>query len=608
MRNLWRLLGYLRPYLGQLVLASLLLAVSGALMAVVVSTVKPLVDEVLLSRPQALPQPETVPGQVDILSRFRSLLRWGGLSDWSGEHAFFVVPILIVAIFVVRGIFLYFGQYLTLKSGASMIRDLRVQLYEAVAYQSLAFFQAHPTGVILSRILNDVARVQHFAAVSLADLVRVVIMAPFLLLTAFYHDWKMSLLALLALPLLGYPLVRLGRRLRRAATASQQNMAQVAHKLTESIAGVRVVQGFGMEPYEVGRFGQVVGRMLRADLRAGRAAALAPAVMELFGAVAGAVLFYIAGWNIARGTSNAGSFAVVLFCLGMLFMSFRRLSAIYTELQHVLAAATRVFDMLDRERQIRDLPDARPLAAFGREIRYRGVSFSYGDEDVLQGIDVRIARGEVVALVGASGSGKSTLANLLPRFYDPTAGAIEIDGTDIRAVTLASLREQIGLVTQETVLFDDTVRNNIAYGRPDVPLVRVSEAARAAHALGFVEKLPQGFDTMLGERGSRLSLGQRQRLAIARALLKDPPILILDEATSALDAESEALVQQALETLMHGRTSIVIAHRLSTVRRADRILVLDEGRVVEQGSHRELLTRGGVYARLYELQFEESPA
>jgi len=318
-------------------------------------------------------------------------------------------------------------------------------------------------------------------------------------------------------------------------------------------------------------------------------------------------LFYFAGYYIGRGVIDPGSFVAVLIYLGVLFMSIRKLNTIYAELQISRAAAVRVFAMLDAERAIEDRPGAVELPAFSGSILFEDVRFGYDEDHVLEEIRLEIPKGQRVALVGASGSGKSTLANLLPRFYDPTSGRVRIDGHDIREVTLASLRRQIGIVTQETVLFDDTVRNNIAYGCSDsVPMERVREVARVAYAEEFIEALPKGYDTKLGERGSRLSMGQRQRLTIARALLKDPPILILDEATSALDAESEALVQNALDNLMVGRTSIVIAHRLATVRRAGRIVVLDGGRIVEEGGHQDLLDRRGAYAKLYDLQFRES--
>ncbi len=599
MGSLARLLGYLRPYTAAMLASVAMLAVAGAAMSAVVATVKPLVNRVLL------PAGAAAASGPDILETARGLLPLDALTAWAGPQAFVQVPLLLVGVFFVRAVLLYFGEYLATRTGARVIRDLRAELYEAVAHQSLAFFQAHPTGTILSRILNDVQRLQRISTRVLADLVRVAVMVPFLVVVVLIHDWSMSLVALVALPLLGYPMVRLGRRLRRASTRSQERMGELAGLLHESITGVRVVQGFGMERFEIGRFRAALDRMLRQDLKAGRAAALSPALMELAGAIVGAALFGLAGLRIASGQLDRGDLMVVLTGLGLLFMSLRRLNALYVEFQQALAAADRVFAMLDREREIRDRPGARPLAPFRDEIVFEGVGFSYGDDDVLDGIDLRVRRGEVVALVGRSGSGKSTLAHLLARFHDPSTGRIRIDGVDVRDVTLASLRGQIGLVTQETLLFDDSVRNNIAYGREQEPLARIVEVARAAQADEFVRQLPQGYDTLLGERGTRLSAGQRQRIAIARALLKDAPILILDEATSALDAESEDRVRQALDVLIRGRTSIVIAHRLGTIRRADRIVVLADGRIVEQGAHAELLERGGVYARLHELQFQE---
>ncbi len=599
MGSLARLLGYLRPYTAAMLASVAMLAVAGAAMSAVVATVKPLVNRVLL------PAGAAAASGPDILETARGLQPLDALTAWAGPQAFVQVPLLLVGVFFVRAVLLYFGEYLATRTGARVIRDLRAELYEAVAHQSLAFFQAHPTGTILSRILNDVQRLQRISTRVLADLVRVAVMVPFLVVVVLIHDWSMSLVALVALPLLGYPMVRLGRRLRRASTRSQERMGELAGLLHESITGVRVVQGFGMERFEIGRFRAALDRMLRQDLKAGRAAALSPALMELAGAIVGAALFGLAGLRIASGQLDRGDLMVVLTGLGLLFMSLRRLNALYVEFQQALAAADRVFSMLDREREIRDRPGARPLAPFRDEIVFEGVGFSYGDDDVLDGIDLRVRRGEVVALVGRSGSGKSTLAHLLARFHDPSTGRIRIDGVDVRDVTLASLRGQIGLVTQETLLFDDSVRNNIAYGREQEPLARIVEVARAAQADEFVRQLPQGYDTLLGERGTRLSAGQRQRIAIARALLKDAPILILDEATSALDAESEDRVRQALDVLIRGRTSIVIAHRLGTIRRADRIVVLADGRIVEQGAHAELLERGGVYARLHELQFQE---
>jgi len=606
MKELLRLAGYLRPYLGRMIAATVMLAIGGVLIAVAISAFKPLVNEVLLPASQ---QPgaadAAVTGGVDLLTAAKEWLPLDRLGAWSKQNDL-LVPAIMILIFLVRGVFLYFGNYFTIRAGTQVIRDLRTELYESVAFQSLSFYQDHSTGVILSRIMNDVARLQRSCTTMLADLVRVSATVPAILIASFIHEWRISLLAFVVLPLLGYPMIRLGRRMRRAATSSQESMAEVTERLKESIDGVRVVQGFGKERFEIGRFREAINRMLRADLKAARAVSLAPAIMELLGAIVGAGLFYVAGKYISAGNVDAGGFATVLVALSFLFASIKRLNLIYSEMQVSRSAAVRVFAMLDQERVITDRSDAAELPPFERSILFEDVHFGYGEGHVFDGIRLEIPKGQRVALVGASGSGKTTLANLLPRFYDPTEGAVRIDGRDIREVTLASLRRQIGIVTQETVLFDDTVRNNIAYGMDgDVSQQSIAEAARAAFADEFIDALPDGYDTRLGERGSRLSMGQRQRLTIARALLRDPPILILDEATSALDAESESAVQEALERLMQGRTSLVIAHRLATVRGADRILVMQHGRIVEEGSHHQLLARRGVYTRLYELQFHE---
>ena len=610
MSELRRLLRYMRPHLPRLLLASMLLGLAALLLSAVFATLKPLVDEVFSDASAAVsaaPAASAHKGAFDILDRVKRAIPTASITAWARDRAYVEVPLLLVAIFFLRAVFLYFGQYYVMKTGTSVIRDIRADLHEAISYQSLAFFQAHPTGTILSRIVADVARLQRVSTDVLADFIRVGVSMPVLLALALVQNWRLTLVAMVGLPLLAYPMVRLGKRLRRASTSSQEKQAETASLLAETIGGAKVVQSFAMERFEVGRFRAALDRMLAADLKAARALSLAPALMELFGAVAGGALFSYAGRLVAKGRITGGDVTVIVASLGYFFMSVRRMNTINVEVQQAIAAAKRVFGMMDREREIRDLPGAVPLPAFTREIRFEHVDFAYDPADkILDGIDVTILRGETVALVGPSGAGKTTIANLLPRFYDPTAGRILFDGHELKSVTLESLRRQIGLVTQETFLFNDTVKNNIAYGRSDVSLSAIVAAAKSAHAHEFIENLPEGYDTILGERGARLSVGQRQRLTIARALLKDPPILILDEATSALDSESEKLVQEALEILMKNRTSLVIAHRLATVRRADRILVMEKGRVVETGTHRELIERDGLYARYHSLQMQET--
>jgi subfamily B ATP-binding cassette protein MsbA len=609
MSELRRLFGYMRPYLGRFILGSVFLALAGALMVASFAMIRPLANEVFgLAGDAVRAAPAAAKHRgFDILAAVKQAVPLERILAWATDRAYVEVPLILAVLFFFRSVFLYFGQYFIMRAGTAVIRDLRADLHEAISFQSLRFFQANPTGTLLSRILADVSRLQKVTTDVLADFVRVGLTMPLILALALYQDWRLSLVAMVALPLLAYPMVRLSKRLRRASTRSQETQGESAGLLTETIAGAKVVQGFSMERFEIGRFRAALDRTLKADLKAARAVALAPAVMELFGGVAGALLFSYAGRQVAKGRITGADVLTILSSLAYFFTCLRRLNTINTEMQQAIAAAKRVFGMIDREREIKDLPGALALPPFAREIRFEHVDFAYDDDKVLDGLDLTIKPGETVAVVGASGSGKTTLANLVPRFYDPTRGRIAIDGHDLRSVTLESLRGQIGLVTQETVLFNDTVRNNIAYGRADVPMEKIIAASKAAHAQEFVERLPEGYDTILGERGARLSVGQRQRITIARALLKDPPILILDEATSALDAESEKLVQEALEVLMKDRTSIVIAHRLATVRRADRILVMERGRIVEEGSHRDLLDQDGIYARLYALQVQESP-
>jgi subfamily B ATP-binding cassette protein MsbA len=445
------------------------------------------------------------------------------------------------------------------------------------------------------------------------DLLKEGLVVVGLLAILFIKDWKLALLSLVAMPLAFYPLVILGRHVRSSSETSLRRWRDISEILQETISGFRVVKAFGMETFEIARFRRAASRLFHVNMRITRATAFLPPLMEAVGGVALVGALFYGSWAIESGRLTTGAFTSFLAALFAMYTPIKRLSRVNATLQNALAASTRIFEVLDTHLEVREAPGARVMPRMEGQIEYRDVGFQYADAQgaaVLRRVSFAARAGEVVAIVGTSGAGKTTLMNLLPRFYDVTEGAILVDGVDIRELTLKSLREQIGLVTQETVLFNDTVRANIAYGHEDVDEARIEDAARAAFAHDFILDLPRRYDTVIGERGSRLSGGQRQRIAIARALLKDPPILILDEATSALDAQSERLVQQALSNLMKGRTTLVIAHRLTTVRNASRILVLDGGEIKETGTHDVLLRRvGGLYSRLYELQFSrEDPA
>jgi len=511
-------------------------------------------------------------------------------------------------LYTLKAVLTYFSTYYVRSVGLQVILDLRRDLYARIQRQSLAFFSKHPTGLLISRLTSDITRLQRTVSGDLADVFRLVCIIIGQIIWVSYLYWKLSAVCLVILPLVLFPIIRFGRRLKITSRTSQEKMAEVTNILKETFIGSRIVKGFGMEEYEVRRFSEALKRVQRQELRAARLVSLSPPIMELVGALAAAFLTGYAGYHISRGTLNPGEFTSFLAALVWLYASVKNLAKINNDFQQSMAATRRVFEMMDADIQVRDAPEARSLPPFRSTIVFKEVAFSYNKTPVLRGVNLRVLSGQVVAIVGGSGAGKTTLVNLLPRFYDVTAGAITIDDLDIREVTLRSLRSQIGIVTQEVLLFDDTVRNNIAYGRSDVSLAEVEAAARAAYAHDFILRLPQGYDTPLGEAGHLLSVGERQRVSIARALLKNSPILILDEATSALDTESEAMVQQALNNLMKDRTVFVIAHRLSTIRIADVITVLERGRIIEAGNHETLLAGKGAYARLYELQFRDDTA
>jgi len=603
MRQLMRLVRYALPYWWQILCSVLLMAFVGALDAFKFLLIRPIFDRVLN------PATGSKDIQLFVIPVTHHPVYLQQLVPSHFTNAWNMVAVALIGSTILKGLFDYTGTYLVNHAGFGMITDLRDDLYNAIMRRSAAFFSKHTTGTLLSTIINDIERVQYAMSTVLAEFLQQFFTFISVAAVVIVLGGRLAWVLLLFVPVIIYSSRKIGSRVRTTTRQGQDKLAEIQNILHETITGNRIVKAFNSEKWEISRFRGAARRLFRANLRSVAATAISSPLMDIFGVIGIALLLNLGREQVKHGEMTPGIFVAFITAVFSLYNPVRKFAQFNNNFQQALGASSEIFKFMDVEDDVREKPHARRLPAFSNRVQFDHVSFTYGSEGedarVLHDINLEVHRGEVVAIVGSSGSGKSTLVHLIPRFFDVTEGRLLIDGNDVRDVTLASLREQVGIVTQETVLFNDTVRNNIAYGQPNVVLKDVEAAARAALAHEFIQALPAGYNEVIGERGVRLSGGERQRIAIARAILKNAPILILDEATSALDSESEALVQSALHNLMTGRTVFVIAHRLSTVRRADRIVVIENGAIADIGTHEDLMTKLGTYRRLYDLQFAD---
>jgi len=606
MKNFLRLARYGLPYSVEWLPGAILLAMVGLLDTFRTLLFQPIFDQVL--RPDA-PEGPIMLGMKD--GRWRFDLRALIPHFVHMHNAWVVVAFALIVSTLLKGICDYLGTYLVNYAGFGLITDLRNHLYEATLRRSSSFFHKHATGTILSTLINDVDKVQFAASQVIGEFLQQFFTFLVGIILVIKMGGQLSWALLLFVPVIITSSRKIGREVRTRTRSGQDKLAEIQNILHETVTGNRIVKAFSTEIWEVLRFKKAASRLLRANLRSVRIQSISSPLMDTIGAIAIAGFLFIGRNEILHGRMTMGMFGTFIILLFKLYDPVRKFAYFYNFFQQAMGASSSIFGFFDTKDDVKEKPHAAALKGFSQTVQFEDVGFSYstaeGEHQILHNVDLEVRAGEVLALVGPSGAGKSTLVNLIPRFFDVTSGRILIDAHDLRDLTLASIRRQVAQVTQETILFNDTVRHNIAYGQPDVKHALVEQAAQNALAHDFILRMPQGYDTVIGEKGFRLSGGERQRMAIARAILKNSPILILDEATSALDAESESLVQAALANLMQGRTVVVIAHRLSTIRRANRIAVLEDGRITAIGSHEELLVSSPTYQRLYQLQFRDMP-
>jgi subfamily B ATP-binding cassette protein MsbA len=603
MKNYFRFMKLMLPHGGVFALAILCMVLATAFSASPLGLIIPLVDKIISGKDILIPAGVNAPQiLVDAVQKINALPPLKLLN---------IMTVMVVFLFILKGIFEFFQTYLMSDVSQRVIRDLKDTIYKKLQQLSMDFYSHNPTGHLMSRITYDAAVIRDAIGTGIADTfyqpIQLIVYAGLLISVKVFFGvpWSLILVSFVIFPLILFPVVKIGKRLRKISQSSQEKIGDINNMLLETIVGMKLVKSFCMEDYEWRRFKEHNRIFYKLNMKSVKRTKIVSPLTEAMGVLCVAIILWMAGKSIVSGALSAGVFTAFLAAIFSMMKPLKKLSNVYGINQQALAAADRIFHLLDEPVTIKEKPEAIELSTFDKEITLEGVHFSYDqkEEEVLSGIDLTIKKGEVVALVGPSGGGKSTLVNLIPRFYDPEKGTVRIDGIDVRDTKVASLRGQIGLVTQETLLFNDSVKNNISYGHEDVDEEQLASVAKAANAHRFIKDFPKGYDTIIGERGLKVSGGQRQRIAIARAVYKNPPILIFDEATSQLDTESEKLVQEAINNLMKGRTVIMIAHRLSTITHADKIVVIDKGRIVESGTHDELLSTSPLYKRLYEMQF-----